>query len=134
MTDAVSFHVEGVDEIVKKLKALGDKAENVIRAATQEGAELVKAEIERRAPEDEGDLKSKGFTTKPGSMKDQAANVVVTLADRKYQYAFYQEFGTPNRKRGGTLPARPFMRPAFEATKDQAAEAVEKALKKALGL
>lgn len=126
--------VEGAEEIIKRLKAMGDKAQDVIGPATQEGAELVKAEIERRAPEDEGDLKIRGFETKPGSMTDQAANTVVTLSERDYEYAFYQEFGAPDREGGGTLPARPFIRPAFESKKAAAARTVEAALKRALGL
>lgn len=130
----MSFEVEGTEEIIRKLKALGDKAQSVIGPATKAGAEVVKAEIEARAPEDSGDLKNEGFETKPGSMRDEAANTVVTLSDRSFERAFWQEFGAPDRERGGTLPARPFIRPAFEAKKDQAAKTVEAALKRALGL
>lgn len=130
----MSFEVEGAEEIIRELKRLGDGAQEVIRPATKEGAELVKAEIERRAPEDSGDLKANGFETKAGSMTDEAANTVVTLSDRKYEYAYYQEFGAPDRERGGTLPAQPFIRPAFEAKKAEAMRAVEAALKRALGL
>jgi HK97 gp10 family phage protein len=129
-----SFEVEGAEEIIRKLKALGDKAQEVIRPATQEGAEIVKAEIERRALEDSGETKAEGFMTKPGSMTDQAANTVVTITDREFEHVFYNEFGAPNRAKGGSLPARPTIRPSFEAKKAEAARIVEEALKRALGL
>jgi hypothetical protein len=129
-----SVEIEGAEEIVKRLKAMGDKAQDVIGPATREGAELVKAEIERRALEDSGETKAEGFMTRPGSMTDQAANTVVTISDRKFEHVFYNEFGAPNRARGGTLPARPIIRQSFEAKRAEAARVVEAALKRALGL
>ncbi len=129
-----SFNVEGAEEIIRKLKALGDKAQDVIGPATQEGAEIVKTEVERLALKDSGETAAHGFMTKPGSMKNQAANTVVTISDRKFEYVFYNEFGAPNRTKGGSLPARPTIRPAFLSKKDEAAKVVEEALKRALGL
>lgn len=150
MAKYTSVGIEGADELIRKLKALGDKAQDVIGPATKEGAELVKAEIEARTPVDTGALKSEGFETKPGSMKDEAANTVVTLSNRKYVYAYYLEFGAQDRGMGGgtferlakklvgrkgtNLPAHPFIRPAFKAKKAEAAKVVEEALKRALGL
>lgn len=134
MSNYTSVKIEGADEIIKMLRALGDKAQAVIGPATQKGAEIVKAEIEQRTPEDTGETKAHGFMTKPGSMTDQAANTVVTISDRKFEHIFYNEFGAPDRKRGGALPARPVIRRAFLAKKAEAARVVQEEIKRALGL
>lgn len=140
MSDRVTVEVSGDREIIAALKQMGDEAEKVLEEATRAGAELIRDEIERRAPEDQGDLRSGGFTVKRGSMKRDAANAVVTLAQRLYEYAFYLEFGAKGklkgggpRTRGGVLPARPFIRKAFLAKKKDAADAVERALRRVLG-
>jgi HK97 gp10 family phage protein len=130
----MTITVEGADDIISALKRLGVAAETTAAAAAMEGAGLMQTEIERRAPDDSGLLKTRGFTTKRGNMKNGAVNAVVTLARRYYEYAFYNEFGTGPRNPGGVLPARPFIRKAFLAKRQQAAALFEKSLRRRLGL
>lgn len=125
----ITGKIEGDKALIKALKRLGDEAERVIGPATMAGAEIVKAEIERRAPVDSGELKAQGFRIKRGSMTEGAYNAVITLTERLFEYAFYIEFGVKNRKRGGTLPARPFIRRAFMAKRKEAQEAIGRVIK-----
>lgn len=129
----LKLEIENGKEIAKKLEQAGEKGVVIVREAATRAIELAKDEIVRNTPHDSGDL-AEGFETKPGSKKKGGANAVVTIKDRSLVYAFYLELGAPNRKRGGTLPARPFIRPAFDRKKREAVAEFEKLLKKRLGL
>lgn len=130
----ISISLSGGDQVARRLAELGDEINKVIEPAVLKGAKIFQDEIEANAPRDTEKLAGQGFTTKVGSKKKNGANAVVTLRQRLYEYAFDQEFGAPNRRRGGSLPARPFIRPAFEAKMNEAERAVQQEVKKALGL
>ena len=129
----IDFRIEGDKELIEALRKLGQAADAVAAEAVTAGAEIVKAEIERRAPRDSGDLVT-GLEVKRGRWKTAGANAVVTIKSREQVYAFYLEFGAPTRSRGGPLPKQPFIRPAYDQTREAAEAAVVARLKKVLDL
>jgi HK97 gp10 family phage protein len=133
-------NLTGFDELAKKLKALGPKvAKNGLRRATSAGAAIVRNDARARAPVDTGEMKrdimmkrekdARGAETtgavysvfvrsgKKSRMAGKKRNV-----DRDSYYWKFVEFGTANS------PAQPFLRPAFEANKGTAIEAIGKSL------
>lgn len=130
----IKLTVENTAEIVKKLDAQGDKGLSLMKRATAAGAELVREEIRKRAPKDTGELANEGFVVKAGSKRKGGANAVVTISDRRFEYAFYLEFGALYRSRGGTLPAYPFIRPAFDKKRRAVTKLVRQSIRDELGL
>jgi HK97 gp10 family phage protein len=133
-------NLTGFDELAKKLKELGPKvAKNGLRRATSAGAAIVRNDARTRAPVDTGEMKRDimmkrerdvrgGDTTgtvytvyvrsgKKSRMAGKKRNV-----DRDSYYWKFIEFGTAK------MPAKPFLRPAFEANKEAAIEAIGKSL------
>jgi HK97 gp10 family phage protein len=134
--------VTGLKELNEALRALPDRiARNVLRASVSAGAAVIRKEVKARAPVYTGPVQ-KGHPP-PGTLKravfqKQARelsslirqNFIVGVrhgkarADKKGRTldAFYWrfvEFGTEK------MAARPFMRPAFEAKKNAAVEAIK---------
>lgn len=143
-------HVAGLKELQKALKELPDRiAKNVLRGAVNAGATVIRKEVQTRAPVYTGPV-SQGHPP-PGTLKravyqkqikelsnlfKQTAFVGVrkgkqyrkqgkngNLSQDAY-YARFVEFGTAN------MPAKPFIRPAFEAKKEGATSAIKAYLEK----
>lgn len=138
-------HVDGLAELKRALEELPKNiGRNVLRGAVRAGAAVIRAESQARAPVYAGDV-SKGHPP-PGTLKraiymKQIAElsgatrqtfIVGARKGRKYRhqgksgnlsqdayYASFVEFGTSR------MAARPFMRPAFEAKKNAAVEAIK---------
>jgi len=117
--------ITGMDELERALKAKSEEARTVVKGAVLEGAGIFRAEVETRAPRDEGTLAEEGFTEKEGYETDRSLNAIVTITDRKFEYAFYNEFGVDPRQ-----PARPFIRPAFDAAKKRVIDFIEGKLRR----
>ena len=103
----------------------------VLRAGAKAGAEIMAGEVRNRAPKLSGNLSSNVKTASGGAKKGRASYGVVirgtaltgknTPAAASKNDAFYwlfQEMGTSN------MEARPFIRPAFDANVQTAADAV----------
>ena len=137
---ADSQNLTGFKELAEALKKLGPKvAKNGLRRATSAGAAIVRNDARKRAPVDTGEMKRDimmkrekdvrgGDTTgavytvfvrsgKKSRLAGKARNV-----ERDSYYWKFVEFGTAK------MPARPFLRPAFEANKEAAVEAIGKSL------
>lgn len=116
--------IDGLDEIRRAFKLLPTKvAKKVIRAAIRQSLKPVLATAKDLAPVDTGVLKGNiklraAARRRKGSI---ALEVRVGPGDFKGDqfYAAFIEYGTVK------MPARPFMRPAYEVHKDTAkAEAI----------
>jgi len=129
MADGISMHIDGLQELERKLIEMGPKlARNGLRAAVSAGARVVTAEAKVRVPVDSGTMRraiySKQIREESGDSQ-QTFYVGVRHGkkeQKKNRDAYYfpfVEFGTEK------MAARPFMRPAFESTKEKSVGAIK---------
>lgn len=115
---ATHVRLVGAEPLDRLLEGLPKKVANkILRDALRKAGKIVQQEIKARAPVDEGEIK-RSVTVRKGKRKRKGGQSVVIFPDpTKYKddfHAVYQEFGTSEQE------GQPFIRPAFEATKDQA--------------
>ncbi|MBK5206122.1 MAG: HK97 gp10 family phage protein [Polaromonas sp.] len=125
----------GFAELAKALRELPDRvARNGLRAAVNAGATVVKNQARKNAPVDTGLLKKNIFqkqireassqyqqTFAVGVRQGHARNKDGSKKELPYYWRF-MEFGTSK------MPARPFLRPAFEAKKEEAVKRIKEKL------
>lgn len=127
--------IEGAAELEKVLKMLPKQiTEKVLVSSVRAGANIVKKEMEARAPIGTEIKKRKGRTLPPGTLKkgiktrrDKKSGASVTIKVGVFKKGFYGqflEFGTKE------ISAKPFLRPAWEQTKMEALEKIGQALGK----
>jgi len=141
---SLTIEVQGLRELSDKLKQLPDKLrKKVLRGAVSTAAKIVQAAAIQLAPEYTGEV-SQGHAP-PGTLKraifrkhvrdseHDETFIVGVKSGKKFQKknldAFYWrfvEFGTVK------MPAHPFLRPAFEANKEKAVQAIKQALAEGL--
>jgi len=139
-----STRIDGLRELNEALKQLpANVAKNVLRGATNAGAAVIRAEAKQRAPVYTGSLISTDHPP-PGTLKKSIVQRQVRELSSQVQqtihigvrsgkalkdkagrsldayYWRFVEFGTSK------MAARPFLRPAFEAKKLAAIEAIKK--------
>ena len=132
MADGVTVRVTGMKELAAKLQSFGPKlARNGLRAAVSAGAEVIRKDVQARAPEDTGVLRRAVYKKQ---IREESNNTKQTFylgvrSGKKYQKkkqdAFYWrflEFGTKH------IAARPFVRSAFESKKNEAVERMKEKL------
>ena len=140
-----SVQVQGLDQLVKALRELPQRvARNGLRAAVYAGAKVIRDEAKLQAPVATGDLGPN--QPPPGTLKRsvimkqipelsgaQKQTFFVTVRQgKKYRkqgkkgnlsqdawYWRFVEFGTVK------MPARPFLRPAFDMKKHEAVTAIK---------
>lgn len=137
MADSLKVEIKGARELDELLKQLPDRvAKQVLAGALMSGGQVIRAEIQRRAPvrHDAGAKKiGKGAKGRlPGFLRASIArrrirrgSAALTIGVgplRSAFYAMFQEFGTRHQ------PARPFMRPAFDAKAGEALQKIGEAL------
>jgi len=137
---ADGVHVTGVGELKQLLQLLPKNvAKNVLRGAVNAGATVIRKEIVARAPRDTGTLKRAVFQKQIRELSSETNQVfyVGVRKGKKYQavkrgkktvdqdafYASWVEYGHMAAN-GVQVPAHPFVRPAYEATKDQAMQTI----------
>lgn len=129
--------VTGLKELQKALAELPQGiARNVLRGAVNAGATVIKAEAKVRAPALTGILKRSLYQKQ---IREKSNLLLQTFfvgvrqgrSSKKTKkgvldafYARFVEFGTSK------MPAHPFMRPAFEAKKEAAVQAIKDYLTK----
>jgi HK97 gp10 family phage protein len=129
MADSVTMDIQGLDELVKKMRELSPKlARNGLRAAVNAGAQVVKKEAASRVPVDTGALKRAVYAKQIRELSgdtQQTFYVAVRQGRREraknrdgWHWRFI-EFGTKS------MPARPFLRPALDVKKTEAAERIK---------
>lgn len=128
----LTIKVDGLQDLERKLLSYGDRlAKNGLRASVAAGARVVLKEARANVPVDTGTLKRSLYMKQ---IREESTNTVQTYfvgarfgkaEQKKNRDAFYfpfVEFGTEK------MPAQPFMRPAFESTKEAAIEAIKNKL------
>lgn len=130
-----TVQLTGFKELHDALLKLPDRvAKNALRAAVNAGASTIKKQVLANAPTDTGLLKKNIYqkqireasgqyrqTFAVGVRQGRARNKDGSKKELPFYWRF-MEFGTSK------MPARPFIRPAFEAKKEEAVEAIGKKL------
>lgn len=101
------FEFEGLEELISKLEQKAEDVEKTKNEALQEGAKVMQKAAQDKAPYRTGNLKRH---IEISDIKDGEINVYVDQQGKAY-YGYFQEFGTSKMR------ARPFMGPAFNASK-----------------
>lgn len=123
-----TIKIRGGEELAAALEALGPAMEKkILRSAMREAAKPILDDAKRRAPVLTGQLrKSLKIRAIKRNNKGQVG-VVISTAKGFFKgdefYGAFHEFGTKK------MPARPFIRPAFEANKAQSIRIVGEAVK-----
>lgn len=149
--DGISIDIEGLADVQKMLDDLGTKAaERCIRKALKAGAAIEQAAIIERAPVKVGS----GGILPEGALKsdivvkmsrDEAGGIVAFVGPDSYtkRVAGWVEYGHrrvtggysrldkktgktrgPGKAAAEDVPEHPFIRPAYEATQQEVAEAI----------
>ncbi|HWL29954.1 MAG TPA: HK97-gp10 family putative phage morphogenesis protein [Burkholderiaceae bacterium] len=122
----------GLRELGAALKELDSRVQKrIARSATAAGARVIANEAKSRVPVDKGTVKKNIRTAnlKPTQPGLQETAVGVRVKGKTEVSAFhwrFLEFGTAK------MPAKPFLRPAFEAKKEEAANRIKEQLAKRL--
>jgi HK97 gp10 family phage protein len=117
--------LEGAEDLDRALRQVSGRATGLTLArAADAGAQVIAEEAKRLAPRDTGAL-ADGITVQPGKLQQGRAQINVGPGKDEW-YGALQELGTEH------MPAHPFLRPALEGKKDEAAEAVRDVLREAL--
>lgn len=136
-----SIHMTGGAELERRLKALPGKiAKKLIRRALRSGAKIILAQAKANAPVDTGALK-KSLKVRAAKRRGRGSvGVTVSTAEGDFKgdqfYASFIEYGHKRGKRPGKgatdareeVPARPFMRPAFDEKKQEAVNVISSTL------
>lgn len=114
MTQALN----GMEELASQLEELAKKTDaEACREALDAGARIVTEAVRNRAPVRTGKLQDKGITYE---VKDETVAEIGWTKDGFY--GRFHEYGTSK------MAARPYMRPAFEASKEEACAAMREKL------
>jgi HK97 gp10 family phage protein len=128
-----TFTVENPEALTDGLRALDNiGSESVLRQAAVAGARVIFDEVKLRAPVGDTPYERKGTPHAPGTLRDslliaydkevsvpgKLASYIVTWSKEAF-YGRFIEFGTSK------MSARPFLRPAYEAKRRDAASAVD---------
>lgn len=103
----MKIEFEGLEELVSKLEQVGDSVEKGKDEALLEGAKVMKKATQDRAPVRTGNLKAH---VEISDVSNGEVEVYVDQQGKAY-YGYFHEVGTSKMR------ARPFMGPAFNASK-----------------
>lgn len=127
---SVEVDFSDIEKLQKRLEDIGRKGSIIENEALITGAELINKEIIKNAPEKTG--RAKKYLKVSKVKKEKGIKVVkVGISKEDNSQAFYlkfHEYGTSK------MPARPFMRPAFERKRKEALEKTYEVIRKGLGL
>lgn len=128
--------VEGMDQLLSRLRQMGDKADAAIDIALTKAAKNLQKEMKSEA------VFTQGYSTgnlresiKVSDISGTGINRQIAVGPEKGKgsehdgwYAHFLEFGTKN------MSAQPFIEPAFLKTKNENQEIIATVLRGALGL
>ena len=120
MAKGVSVRIEGWEELERKLRQLGEtiNERELLEGALMDGAEIVKASMQRTAPYRTGQLQESIEISKKGREK---YSVRIGPSGSGF-YGRFLEYGTSR------VAARPFARPAFDAVHNEVQQAIEQSI------
>jgi len=126
----MKIEIEGVKKLEKRLKSLEPKVgKGIVRGALKDAAKPLLQEAKERVPVKSGDLK-KSLRVRTMKRKKGRYGVEMATKDGWFKgdqyYGAFLEFGTKN------MPAKPFMRPAYDNKKDEAASIIKSRIKSGL--
>ena len=138
MATTTTVKVEGLRELSAAMRDLAQNVQNnIARSATNSAAQVVKKAAISKAPNLTGNLKKNIIVRRlPKAESALTSEHIVTVRRGRLtvkqkaagitgaMYAGFVEFGTVK------MPARPYLRPAFDQTKTQAVDAMAAQLKK----
>lgn len=128
MANRFRVSVEGGEELARKLATLSEQmAGGELAVATRLGAEVVAEEAAQRAPRGRTGKLARSMTTKVKKITPTRATVLAGPSSEGF-YGRFLEFGT------SYIKARPFLRPAFDTKKDEAAKVIGDYLRGRLGV
>lgn len=104
------FHIDGVDDLLRKLGKLSGGVKPAAEVAVVAGAQPINNQAKVNAPVLTGNLRRSLHVGDPG----WSGTVVSVEIGTDVEYAPYQEFGTSRNA------AQPFLRPAVDSMKGQA--------------
>jgi HK97 gp10 family phage protein len=126
MAMSVTFDFSGLEDVLRKLDNIGDKADDLLEAAALAGGKVVEEQARENAPKGKGTL-AKSITTEIVDKGQKMVEVGIGPG-KKGWYGRYSEHGTSHE------PARPWLFPAYEQKKEDAEAAIAEVLRKGLGL
>jgi len=118
----IELDLLGFQEMIDTLDSMGEEGEKIFKNSLNEGAKPVKAAMERRAPVRTGLLK---VNIKIGSVRKLKNGIYTQVIGpgkgdiSKVFYGKFTEYGTSKQ------PAKPWMRPAFDESQDEAYRIIE---------
>ncbi len=121
-----NLELEGIENLLTEVEKLGQAGSRIENKALREAGEVVKEAIQMAAPRRTGTLKA-SIAVSNVKTKDGVKQVEVGPGKDGW-YGKFVEFGTVKMR------AKPFMAPGYEVSKSEAMAAIEKELKKGLGL
>lgn len=123
--------LEGLDELVRNLEQIGEKAGRVENEALRTGAEIVQAEAASKAPRSDLNKPHLADNIVISKVKTGEGGKYVEVGPTKgdhslFFYGKFLEWGTSK------MPARPFMFPALIQARDRAIAAMAEVIKGAM--
>jgi len=115
-----TVRITGVDKVIAKVKVLQGLYPTQVDSALMYGATCIEGRAKEICPVDTGRLKG-SITTHAGETEDGNRHEV--CVGTNVEYAPYVEFGT--RK----MNPKPYLRPAFDETKESAVQRIADKLK-----
>jgi HK97 gp10 family phage protein len=116
----------GMEELFNQLDSLGEDASKALKEAVMKGAEIVREDASRRAPRRTGKL-SQSIIIESAEVEPDYVSVKIG-PNKEAFYGRFVEMGTSK------MPAKPFLRPAWDANKENVKKIISDELKGRLGL
>lgn len=120
----MKIEFEGLEELIGSLEKMETDTKAAQDEAVLKAAEVMKEATEERAPILSGNLKTH---VRISDIKNGEVDVYIDQQGKGY-YGYFHEFGTSK------MPARPFMGPAFNASRFKMEQTMVKALRARMGL
>ena len=127
------LEANGFEEMINRLKGMGQKGERGMSKALKSGGEIIKEEAVRNVNVRFGELKESIRVTNAKDDVGGAKYVHVKTGNNKAWYYRLVHEGH-GLKGGGNVPANPYMRIAWERKKDEALDKVADIIRGELGL
>lgn len=123
-----NLYIEGLEQLIDDLGNMTNDAIEALKEGASEGAGIVLYDARSGAPVDQGDLKNalRKVQTGKRSRKKTGYKVEVGPMPGKWHGAF-PELGTAK------MPAKPFIRPAYDKNKERIKEIMTQKLNRVIG-
>lgn len=134
MKDRITLDFTGFDELERELKKMDEKTRSKTLAnVTEKAARPIRDKAKSLVKKKTGNLKKSIQTKKLNRLGDGVGAAIVgpSRGKDKGNHGHLVEFGYKHTN-GKTIPASPFMRPAFESEEEAVLKIYEEELKKEL--